>query len=371
MFNIILGSAAAAFEPTADPSACRLPATSDEYLSVGFGFGTKDLTCVSSIGAMKTFSIFVDFADQPSGNDTTQGLYDFFFPNASIWYETSSYGRLSLDAAADTSRFYRMPMNASAYEWNRGITYEQHQAYIQDALAAYAAANGADVAPVDTLYVIASRNSPAITYSPTFMGNVTTRDGSFVANKAVTVGYDAYTTWKYKVINHETGHVMCLPDYYPSSGAVGLYVGEYDIMGNINALHPDYFAWDKWRLGWLDDSQIDCVVYANKSVSTHTIYPLEDKSSNLKSVVLKKNETQALVLEARAGGGVDDKGGKPGVVAYTIDTTLGTLQGPVRVLTTEPLSPGNQSEVELSSWDVKVLVAGRQNDAYVVTIETG
>lgn len=371
MCGIDTTGAAAAFEPNTVSSACRIPSMSNKYLSVGFGFDTEDLSCVASTGEMKTFTLFVDFTDQPAGNDTTQGLYDFFFPNASIWYETSSYGRLSLDAAADKSRFYRMPMNASGYEWNRGITYEQHQAYIQDALAAYTDANGADVAPVDALYVVASRNSPAITYSPTFMGNVTTRDGTFVAKKAVTIGYDAYKTWKYKVINHETGHVMCLADLYPASGAVGLYVGDYNIMGNINALYPDYFAWDKWRLGWLDDSQVDCVIYENKSTSTHAIYPLEDRSSKVKSVVLKKNETQALVLEARAGGGVDDKGGKAGVVAYTIDTTLETLQGPIRVLTTEPLSPGNKSEVEIPSWNVKVSVAGRQEDAYVVTIETG
>jgi hypothetical protein len=153
------------------------------------------------MGTMQAFMIFVDFADQPSANDTTTGLYDFFFPNASTWYETSSYGKLSIAANADTSQFHRMPVNASDYAWNRGITYEQHEAYIQDALASYTDATGEDPPPVDVLYVVATRNAPNITYSPTFMGNVTTRDGTFVARKAVTVGYDAYARWGFKLIN--------------------------------------------------------------------------------------------------------------------------------------------------------------------------
>jgi M6 family metalloprotease-like protein len=319
---------------------------------------------------MKAFMIFVDFSDQPSGNDTTGGLYDFFFPNASTWYETSSYGKLSIDAQADKSQFLRMPKNASEYAWNRGITYEQHEAYIQDALDAYEA-TGAVLSSFDVLYVVASRNSPAITYSPTFMGNVTTRSGAFVAPKAVTVGYDAYTKWGYKLINHETGHVMCLADLYPATGAVGLYVGDFNIMGNINAGSPDYFAWDKWRLGWLSDDQVECIGdgMRNKTVSMHTIYPLENDEEVLKVVVLKKNETQAMVLEARAGGGVNDKGAKPGVVVYSIDTAVATLQGSIRVLPEAPLSV--EGKLAIPSWGVEVSIIGREGDAYLVRIETG
>ncbi|KAJ4353198.1 uncharacterized protein N0V89_004924 [Didymosphaeria variabile] len=315
---------------------------------------------------MKAFMLFVDFADQPAGNDTTQGLYDFFFPNASTWYETSSYGKLSIDAEADISQFHRMPLNASDYAWNRGITYEQHEAYIQDALASYVNTIGEAPPPVDVLYVVATRNAPNITYSPTFMGNVTTRNGTFVAKKAVTVGYDAYAKWGFKLINHETGHVMCLPDYYPASGAVGLYVGDFSIMGNINAVYPDYFAWDKWRLGWLDDSQVECVQYENGTTSTHTIFPLESKDEEAKLVVLKRNETQAMVLEVRSKGGNDDKGGEPGVVVYTVDTTVETLQGPIRVLSNGTLT----SELEVPSWGVKISVVGKDDDAYTVKIAT-
>lgn len=351
--------------PRRDSSVCRLPSTPDVYLSVGHGF-PEYLSCVSSTGAMRAFMLFVDFADQPAGNDTTTGLYDFFFPNASTWYETSSYGKLSIDVKADTSQFHRMPLNVSDYAWNRGITYEQHEAYIQDALGSYANATGEDPTPVDVLYVVATRNAPNITYSPTFMGNVTTRDGTVVAKKAVTVGYDAYAKWGFKLINHETGHVMCLADLYPASGAVGLYVGDFSIMGNINAVYPEYFAWDKWRLGWLEDAQIECLEYETSSVSSHTIFPVETQGAEIKSVVLKRNETQAMVLEVRSNGGVDDKGAEPGVVVYTVDTAVETLQGPIRLLHNGTLGVGSQ--LAIISWGLTLSVTGKEDDAYTVRI---
>ncbi|KAF2447400.1 M6 metalloprotease [Karstenula rhodostoma CBS 690.94] len=317
---------------------------------------------------MRAFMIFVDFADQPAGTDTTDGLYDFFFPNASTWYETSSYDKLVIDAKADTSQFHRMPLNASDYAWNRGITYEQHESYIQDALGAYANVTGEGPPPVDVLYVVATRNAPSITYSPTFMGDVTMRDGAFVAKKAVTVGYDAYAKWGFKLINHETGHVMCLADLYPASGAVGLYVGDFSIMGNINAAYPEYFAWDKWRLGWLDDAQVECLEYEKSSTSFHTIFPLEKQGAEIKSVVLKRNESQAMVLEVRSNAGVDDKGAEPGVVVYTVDTAVETLQGPIRLLYNGALDLG--SELAVIDWDLTLSVVGKEDDAYTVRIAT-
>ena len=354
-------------KPRNDPSACRLPTSPDVYLSVGHGFPDY-LACVSGTGTIKAAAIFVDFEDQPAGNDTTNGLYDFFFPGANDWYETSSYGKLSMNVAADTTRFYRMPMNATEYAWNRGITYEQHEAYIQDALAAFTESSGMTLSPVDVLYVVATRNAPAITYSPTFMGQVKTRNGTFVAPKAVTVGYDSYAKWGFKLINHETGHVMCLADYYPATGDVGMYVGRYNIMGNINAGSPDYFAWDKWRLGWLEDAQIDCTLYRNGTASLHTVFPLESRGDETKAVVLRRDATQAMVLEVRGGGGVNGQGVRPGVIVYIVDTTVETLEGPIRVLVDEPLGLESQIELDVPNWGVKVSIEEKKGHAYVVKV---
>ncbi|KAK5635839.1 hypothetical protein RRF57_011551 [Xylaria bambusicola] len=204
----------------ADVSACKLAADQNVYLSAGFGY---ELNCAPSIGTLSAFMMFVDFSDQGATESSPEVLRDFFLPSAADWYYRSSYGALNLSVTADISRFYRMPATAASYNWERGLTAEQHAVYIRDALEAY----NAPIPPVDVLYIVPTANATRITYSPTYMGDVRTRDGTYVARKSVTFGYDGYRTWGYLVLNHETGHTMCLPDYYPFNGsATGLFMGD-------------------------------------------------------------------------------------------------------------------------------------------------
>ncbi|OTA76414.1 hypothetical protein M434DRAFT_26044 [Hypoxylon sp. CO27-5] len=350
---VVTASARAHPSPRADISTCKLAANSNVYLSAGFGY---ELNCAPSTGTLNAFMIFVDFDDQQA-IETPQSLHDFFLPAAAQWYATSSYGALTLNVTADTSRFYRMPAAAASYGWARGLSYETHQKYIQDALDAY----GKTIPPTDVLYVVPTANAAAISFSPTFMGDVTTRSGVYVAKKSVTFGLDAYKTWKYLVLNHETGHTMCLPDYYPFNGsATGLFIGGWDLMGLISGPSPDYFAWDKWRLGWLADEQIDCVAEAGST--RHRLTPLE-KAGGSKAVVVKHNSTNVLVAELRTASGLDSASCSTGVLLYTVSTTTATGEGPVRVVDATPGSSG------VSEWGVKVTVLSETADGVEIQVE--
>ncbi|KAI2627741.1 M6 metalloprotease [Hypoxylon sp. NC1633] len=359
-------------QPRADVSACKIAAHSDVYLSAGFGY---ELNCAPSTGTLNAFMIFVDFDDQPA-IETPQSLYDFFLPAAAEWYATSSYGALTLNVTADTSRFYRMPAAASSYGWARGLSYETHQVYIQDALEAY----GKAISPTDVLYIVPTANATAISFSPTFMGDVETRAGAYVAKKSVTFGLDAYRTWKYLVLNHETGHTMCLPDYYPFNGsATGLFIGGWDLMGLISGPSPDYFAWDKWRLGWLVDDQIECVAEAGSS--TYTLTPLETVGGS-KAVVIKHNSTSVLVAELRTADSLDAASCSTGVLLYTISTTTATGEGPVRVvdgtpgsggcagdrLNDAPLSLDGTSSFTRREWGITVTVVGESSNGVEISV---
>ncbi|KAI4859900.1 M6 metalloprotease [Hypoxylon rubiginosum] len=359
--------------PRADISACKLAADNDVYLSAGFGY---ELNCAPSTGTLNAFMIFVDFDDQ-GATETPQSLHDFFLPAAAEWYAASSYGALALNVTADTSRFYRMPAAADSYGWARGLSYETHQTYIQDALDAY----GQTIPPTDVLYVVPTANATAISFSPTFMGDVETRAGVYVAKKSVTFGLDAYRTWKYLVLNHETGHTMCLPDYYPFNGsATGLFIGGWDLMGLISGPSPDYFAWDKWRLGWLSDDQIECVAEAGST--THTLTPLE-KAGGSKAVVIKHNNTDVLVAELRTADSLDSASCATGVLLYTISTKTATGEGPVRVLDATPSSGGcagdklndaplnlaGTSSYTIAQWGVTVTVVSESSDSAEIEVK--
>ncbi|KAK7745171.1 hypothetical protein SLS62_009884 [Diatrype stigma] len=375
----------------ADVSACKLPADNSVDLSSGFGFAAD---CAPSTGTLRAFMFFVDFSDQEAtgtGDDTPEALRDFFVPGAAEWYATASYGALALNVTADTSRFYRMPATAASYGWDRGLTYEVHEQYIQDALDGYADGGGSAAGiDADVLYVVPTRAAALISFSPTFMGDVATRAGTHVAKKAVTFGADAYEAWQYLVLNHETGHTMCLPDLYPLDGrATGLFVGGWDLMGYINGPSPDYLAWNKWRLGWLADAQVGCV--DGSGSTAHTLSPVEVSSSegaaavadSVKAVVVRHNDTAVLVAEARSRLAVDEAACAVGVLLYTVTTDTGSGEGPVQVVDANPGSGGcaddelndatltldGTSTYSVPGWGVTVTVTGRDGDAYAIQVD--
>ncbi|KAK6716706.1 hypothetical protein SNK04_007657 [Fusarium graminearum] len=124
-------------QPPKSKAACKLSALSGVDLSVGFDY---EGDCVPSTGTLNSFMIFVDFSDaEPVQSETPQSLYEALVPRTIEWYKQASYGALSLNITADLSKFYRMPTSAASYGWERGLTWTEHQVYIQDALDAYTA----------------------------------------------------------------------------------------------------------------------------------------------------------------------------------------------------------------------------------------
>ncbi|KAF4965737.1 hypothetical protein FSARC_6520 [Fusarium sarcochroum] len=314
--------------------------------------------------------IFVDFSDaEASSNESPEDLRDFFVPSAVEWFNKASYGLLDLNITAD----------------DEGLDNQQHYAYVENALDAYTN-NGAKPPPptTDVLYVVPARDNRWMTRSLGSSFSAWARDNQFVAKKAVTFGNDPYTSWGYKALNHETGHSMCLPDYYPGSDLpIGKYTGGWSIMGNVGGNAPDLFAWDKWRLCWLADDPIDCVL--EQGTTEHNLTPLEVEGG-VKAVVIAANKTSAVVAEARTTKGVDDELCAPGVLLHTVDTTVPTAEGPIRVFDSTPGSDGcgnsgweplndatlslsGTKTYEVSGWGIKVTLVDDKNDEFKIQVK--
>ena len=363
-------------EPRADVSACKLAGSRSADSSLGFRASRSE--CAPSTGTLNALLLFVDFPDFPA-QETAQGLYDFFFPEAADWFRNASYGRLRLNVTADPAAgFYRMPARADSYRWSRGLTTAMHLKYIQDALTAY----NRTVSGVDLLYIVVPRKTTAITTSFTSSVEIRSKAGARIARTATTFGTTLYTSWGYKTMNHETGHALCLPDLYElSSGMGGVYTGGFDLMGPIGGPGPDFFAWNKWLLGWIDDSQVECV--SGPGSTTHALTPL-GVSGGLKAVAVKKNATAALVAELRTPIGVDSRLCAPGVLLYTVSTTVPSGKGPIRVVDTTPASRGclgeqlNDAPLSLKvpgspftvpSWGVSVTVTNQTASLVTIRID--
>ncbi|KAI6782609.1 uncharacterized protein J7T54_003621 [Emericellopsis cladophorae] len=379
-----LTTAAYASLGTPDKS-CRLLAPVDVAGSLGFNY-TDD--CVPSTGRLSSYMIYVDFPDAEA-NDTTKSLYDVFFPDAIDWFETASYGKLQLEVdTALEGGFARMPQAADSYHFQRGMSGLELVTYVQDAIDAHFDQIGT-IPVVDVLYVVATRRATSITYSPSMGYTFTDPSGSILANKTAAFGYDSYDYYGFKVLNHETGHALCLPDLYPlAGGETREYVGTWDMMGTIVGPSPDFFAWNKYRLGWIEEDEVDCV--EDDGTTRHELTPVSSDEAGVKAVIIRHSDTRVLVAEARSNTGVDENARRSGVLVYSVDTEIQTGQGGIIVYDGNPntgssrygtqgdvksdaalsLEDGEQ-EIYVEDFDVKVKIMESDGPGFQIEVRKG
>jgi len=80
--------------------------------------------------------------------------------------------------------------------------------------------------------------------------------------------------------------------------------GEYG-MGWLTLMTPfggDFTTWEKWILGFMKDSQVQCV--DGRKSSTHWIAPSTVQTTESKAIVIKVSSTKAIVVETLRPGGL-------------------------------------------------------------------
>jgi hypothetical protein len=131
-------------------------------------------------------------------------------------------------------------------------------------------------------------------------------------------------------LNHEMGHTMSLVDLYGFTGSAHRFVGNFSLMGLISGFAREYFGWERWQLGWLDDAQVNCA--SQPGTTDVTLSPIE-RAGGLKLIVIPTGPTTAIVVESRRAEGYDTNGSwTPGVLVYSIDTSIPTGSGVLKVL---------------------------------------
>ncbi|KAG8671001.1 hypothetical protein FPOAC2_04306 [Fusarium poae] len=316
---------------------CKLPSAKDFMFPMGFDNFEK---CVPAVGTVNALMIFVDFPDAEDER-SPKAMHDQLVPEAIEWYNQASYGKLNLNVKADTSAYLRMPKKASEYGWMQGGFWQDN--YLNDALDVFTA-NGSRPAPeADFLYVVPTgRAANSLARSITRFDPISTRHGKKVTYKKAVLM--AATEWDLQsmILVHETGHVFCMSDYYAFSGYQHQFTGEWGVMGMETGMAPDYFAWDKYRLGWIEDKAVDCVLEAGST--THVLTPLAWDIDGKKAVIIAQSEISALVAEVRIATGLDGKICAPGVLLYKISIRAGN--GALEVIDATPESLGCAGKLE-------------------------
>lgn len=359
--------------PAVDPDVinqCKPSPVS--FTNVGFGFPPADHK-LPSLGDVKTIVLFADFNDVP-GRGTPEAFFKKFSPDAERFYSTVSYGRMNW--ILEPHLVWLRLSQDSAYYGEAIRSYEGHLAFIQEAVTLADA--DVDFSGADSVVVMVPPQATAIEFGPALGANPGqgySADGKVFSN-GVTSGAD-FPNWGFIWLNHESGHTMGLPDLYSFDwngvdyDDIHRYVGGFSAMGYTAGDAFEFFAFERWQLGWLDDNQFVCQVSADQTTTLSAI----ETEGGLKAVIVPLGPNRILVVESRRALGFDAKISKEGALVYVVDTTIASGYGTLVVYPQlagdpyrykSPLSVGETVTVE--GVTVTVVEATEQGDTVQVTV---
>jgi M6 family metalloprotease-like protein len=176
---------------------------------------------------------------------------------------------------------------------------------------------------------------------------------------------------------HEFGHLFGLPD---GNHQVGAKAG-FDLMWGWYG-SPELAVWNRWLLGVLKDSQVDCKT--DQEPSVHLVHPVAWVGDYKKAVVIPVSDHEVIVVESRRRQGYDALFGEEseGAYVYRVDTHAKIYQfdtrKPVDVVAPSRSKPQNGrwaldaaldpgESVSSDGWKIEVLESGAFGDVIRVS----
>ena len=326
-------------------AACRLPnRTGGDRTNSGFPINPER---IPASGNVNVAVLFVDFPDAPTPRyPRLAEIFKNSIPDAEKYLEAMSYGTLDL-TFRPLLRWLRMPQSVSSLysDFDLGMNKSDLGMNISRFMLVDGAISLADpefdFEDIDSVVVIATPEADSIKrgwaqQSPDWHFYA---DGQTIGN-SISLGSGGRSDWVSGLIAHELGHNLGLPDLYDGSverdsegnlpyEEVAKFVGAFGIMGGITdwLTANEMFAWSRWQLGWLRDTQAACITSFPTSVQ---LTPLAIPGG-VKAVVVPLTETTALVVESRRKLGYDFRLSKEGALVYKVDTSVPSGEGPIVV----------------------------------------
>lgn len=354
---------------------CKLP-VADGRGDVSIGGWPRITERSKTTGTVNATVIMVDFPDAPA-KMTPQAAFTKI-SGATATFSEVSYGQLNY-VFNPKYKWYRMSKPSTQYA-PLNQSFSSHRAYIAEAAAL--ADVEVDFSTTDNIIILANPDASGLGMAgPAFAatnGSGLTLDGKYISNGA-TSAYDL-NSWDSIWLNHEITHTMGLVDVYAFTAENAAntydghrYVGEFSYMGlsSFDGNAPGLFAFERWNLGWLKDSQIVCT--SAKEI-LQLITPVQS-AGGIKAVIVPLSRTKALVVESRRAIGLDKHMAKTGALVYVVDSSLQSGYGPVKIypssVATDPRylqAPRAVGEsVTVEGITVKVTIASSAGDTVLIT----
>ncbi|NET35256.1 MAG: hypothetical protein F6K19_25050 [Cyanothece sp. SIO1E1] len=354
--------------PLIPVTVCKIPRATSGSVALGI---PKVEGLAPSVGVVNMAVLFVDFDDVPA-TQTVDSVFSIINPIAPDFFKETSYGRMELNLQPH----YKWLRLSKMSDYYATAIYkgQPHLDFIQEAVDL--ADEQVDFSQTHIVLVLTNPKAKALRQGPTFKSTDPTyhikADGASIPT-GITSGYDL-NHWGGIWLAHETGHSLSLPDlYHFGSDNLNRYVGTFGLMGTCDAKAPGYFAFERWMLGWLDDTQIFCHDSGDAIVDLTAI----EKIGGTKALIVPVDSTTALVVESRRKIGFDRNMTKEGALAYVINTSLRGGNGPIQVkpgvekgnnlLEDAPMAAGDTYSFQNIS--IKVLESSAAGDKIQVQVQ--
>jgi M6 family metalloprotease-like protein len=286
-------------------------------------------------GDVKAVMVFIDFPDV-RGTGSLAVVKRRIVGDATDWFRKESYGRLHFSLKTPVLQWRRMPKPAAAYAGIKA-SWADHQSYISAALKLFSPEE-IDFNAYRIAYVVAAE-TPAddpcyegvLDNSPTLSAGIDVETHNGTVHHAVTFGRDSYHRGC-RVLVHETGHLFGLPDLYlfhvDAAGSIFAPTGAWDIMCDLDQ-GRHFLGWHKYKLGWLDESQL--IFFSSGELSV-TLTSLETAHAVKMIVLPSEHSSQLYIIEAAQTLGDAGEFREKGLLLYTVDASVATGHQPVSVL---------------------------------------
>jgi M6 family metalloprotease-like protein len=260
-----------------------------------------------SRGTVKGVVLMVDFSDAEGlGSASTAETYA---PDAK-YFDEVSYGRFSISLSFP-DRWIRMP-HPTTYYMGTG----NNRQYMLDAITA--ADPYMDFSGVEFAIVVSTRRwlgSGSNGWYNLPGRGARTAEGEVRFGATVTPDTSKFGK---RPVDHEFLHGMGLPDLYFDDTSTG----SWDPMGTGGERGPPsthLLGWHKWRLGWLDPSQLTCATAAGQIEETLTSIAT---AGGKKLVLVPTSPSTTYVIEGRSRVGFDRSICEEGVLVYNVDSQI-------------------------------------------------
>jgi M6 family metalloprotease-like protein len=324
--------AAVAVPHTADPAprTCQVPHPTEGKTSSSYLPGT---------GTVHAEMLFAQFPDAPAGNERPKTFVAKMVRPAEKWYAESSYGRMHLKIST-YPHWLHMPKRSASYQINHSTTAEAQDHYLREAVKladphvnfhgvqiVYVVSSATANIPISPAFIVGTANSDVradgttIGFGSTFGNDI--RDGS------APVGTPGYLVQAPRILEHETGHMLGLPDLYDYASVPDIFasVGWWDPMSDVFD-GTGFLGWQRRKLGWIRPTAVRCIDGSGHvTVSLTTL----DRKGGTKLVLVQLSHQRVLAVEARRPAGTDAGLSDSGVLIYVINGKQQTGDNPIVV----------------------------------------